>query len=156
MEVIEPRQCIFTGTTNKDAYLRDETGGRRFWPIKARLILIDELGNDRDQLFAEAVQLYRNGSKWWPNKDFEQQYITPQQAARYESDVWEDAIGSYLETSTRVLIGQVAKEALQIETPRIGRAEQNRIAAALEQLGWKRELPAGKSSWDGKKWWIKT
>jgi predicted P-loop ATPase len=149
-EVIEPRQCVFIGTTNKDTYLRDETGGRRFWPIKAGLIDAKALIRDRDQLFAEAVHSYRNGAAWHPDKDFERQHIAPEQAARYEADSWEDNIAEYLKTNTRVTIGQVAKEALHIETPRNGRAEQNRISAAMERLGWRKE----KKDWKGQTWWV--
>ena len=48
-------------------------------------------------------------------------------------------------------VAQVAHEALHIETPRLGSADQRRIAAALGQLGWKRQP----QSWDGKRWWTK-
>lgn len=151
-EVIEPRRCIFIGTTNRDVYLRDETGGRRFWPIKAGRIDIDALSRDRDQLFAEAVANYRSGANWWPDKDFERDFIMPEQAERYESDTWEETISAFVEVHTKVTIGEVAREALRIETPRIGTADQRRIAAALEQLGWKR-LP---KDWQGKRWWTKS
>jgi predicted P-loop ATPase len=154
-EVVEPRQCVFVGTTNRDSYLRDESGGRRFWPVKIGRIDIAALIRDRDQLFAEAVELYRRKEVWWPDKEFEREYIMPEQAARYEADAWEENIATYIATRTRVTIGEIAREALHIETPRIGTADQRRIAAALEQLIWHRERPAGKTDWQGKRWWVK-
>jgi predicted P-loop ATPase len=151
-EVIEPRQVIFIGTTNKNSYLKDETGGRRFWPIATSTVDATALVRDRDQLFAEAVVCYHQGASWWPDKDFEREHIVPQQAARYEADTWEENISDYLKINTKVTIGQVAR-ALGIETPRIGRADQNRIAAAMERLGWCRER-GGKKDWEGKIWWV--
>jgi predicted P-loop ATPase len=53
--VIEsPRSCVFWGTTNSDTYLKDETGGRRFWPIKAGRIDVNGLAAARDQLWARS------------------------------------------------------------------------------------------------------
>jgi predicted P-loop ATPase len=167
MEVIEPRQCIFVGTTNKDAYLRDETGGRRFWPVKTGKINLDGLTENRDQLFAEAVKLYREGMAWWPDKAFERKHVQPQQDARYESDVWEPVVKKYLTGKTRVTLLQVAVGALKYEaeppvrhegepmpvrgTPlnRLGTADQRRLAAVLTALGWeqKRDMQG--------RWWAK-
>jgi len=90
-------------------YLRDETGGRRFWPIKADFIDIDALAGDRDQIFAEAVARYHEGAQWWPDKDFERQYIMPEQSTRYESDAWEENIATYLKPQNKVTVGQVAR-----------------------------------------------
>jgi predicted P-loop ATPase len=137
-EVHEPRQCVFIGTTNKDAYLKDETGGRRFWPVKCGDIDVVGLHHDRDQLFAEAVHLYEQGWQWWPSKAFEAEHIAPQQSARYEADTWEEAIDTYLETRTKVTVGEVARGALNMENQRIGTADQRRIAAAMTRLGWER------------------
>jgi predicted P-loop ATPase len=148
-EVIEPRQCVFVGTTNKRAYLRDETGGRRFWPVRVGLIDLEKLARDRDQLFAEAVELYRSGYHWWPDADFERKFIAPQQDARYEADAWEETIQAFLAGRERTTISEVAQKALFIETPRLGTAEQRRIAAALERLGWCR-APRGPN---GERYW---
>jgi hypothetical protein len=43
---------------------------------------------------------------------------------------------------------------LGIETARIGAADQRRIAAALERIGWRRERADGKTDWQGKRWWV--
>jgi predicted P-loop ATPase len=117
--------------------------------VKVGKIDMDGLTADRDQLFAEAVDLYHSGEPWWPDRDFERAHIAPQQEARYETDAWQDMIETYLARQTQVTVGQVAKEALLIEAAKIGTADQRRISAIMERLNWKRQ-PV---DWQGKRWW---
>jgi predicted P-loop ATPase len=135
-EVTEPRQCIFIGTTNKSAYLKDETGARRFWPLKVGNINIDALARDRDQLFAEAVVAYRDGEKWWPDPAFERAHIKPEQAKRFEADPWDLPIREFVAGKERVSVTSVAIGALGLEVGKVGTIEQRRISGVLIELGW--------------------
>ena len=72
-----------------------------------------------------------------------------EQEARYEADAWEDNIRDFSPRRFKLTISDVARLALFIETPRIGTAEQRRIAAVLETLGWRR----AKRDFTGKRWW---
>lgn len=51
-----PRRCVFAMTTNQEEYLKDETGNRRWLPVKVLLpqANIEWLEENRNQLFAEA------------------------------------------------------------------------------------------------------
>jgi predicted P-loop ATPase len=144
-EVEEPRQCVFVGTTNRDSYLSDETGGRRFWPIKTGDILLQALEEDRDQLFAEACVRYDAGKPWWPDPAWEARHIKPEQEARFETDPWEDAVLAHVNAKmpdsdgvTRVQISEIARTALGADaTFRVATKDQRRIAAILIRHGWK-------------------
>jgi hypothetical protein len=157
-EIHEPRQCCFIGTTNKSLYLRDETGNRRFWPLKAGKLDLDLLQQDRDQLLAEAVVRFRRGEQWWPDAAFERKTIAAQQEARYEPDVWEKPVADFLARlpegdllrPKRTTILDVAIYALDFEderptskdeprgTPinRLTPKDQQRIARVLTHLQW--------------------
>lgn len=64
-----PRQCVFVGSTNDREYLKDDTGGRRFWPIECSVSEIDtdRLERNIDLLWAEAVALYRQMRREQPH-----------------------------------------------------------------------------------------
>lgn len=144
-EVHEPRQCVFVGTTNKGAYLKDETGGRRFWPVKVGSINLDALARDRDQLFSEAVSTYRAGVKWWPERALEASIIAVEQDARFEDDAWRDPIERWLSGRIKTTISECAVGALRFDQTKLGTADTRRITAILDRLGWQnRRTMAGR------------
>lgn len=149
LPVKEPRQCLFIGTTNQSRYLKDETGNRRFWPVKVGRIDTDALTADRDQLFAEAMVAYRRGDRSWPDRDFETRFILPQQEDRFEEDAWqqpiEDWIAEYKITSTT--IKDIGWGALNLDVSKIHTTEQRRISAVLTRLGWSFKRSHGVRRW---------
>lgn len=129
-----PRQCIFVGTTNESHYLRDATGARRFWPITITDIDLSAITNDREQLFAEAVHLFKKGEPW---------HIVPksaedEQESRRESDIWEDVISNYVEGRENVTILDICQsdQCLGMDIDRADRRTQLRIAKILKVLKW--------------------
>jgi predicted P-loop ATPase len=127
------------GTTNQDAYLRDETGNRRFWPVAVGKIDLKALKRDRDLLWAEALSRYRVGEKWHLTKA-ESALAEIAQEYRVSEDVWQSELAAALEGVTEVAIKDAAFR-LGLSTDKLNRAEQNRITAALKALGL---VPKGK------------
>lgn len=65
MPVAKPRRIVFTASTNDWQFLSDGPE-RRYWPIVVgSKVLVDELQADRNQIWAEAVHLFRRNEKWW-------------------------------------------------------------------------------------------
>lgn len=136
-EITYPRHCVFAGTTNKSDYLRDETGNRRFWPVKCGEIDLEGLRENRDTLLRAAVKAYQDGEKWWLEGEAEE-IAREQQESRLSVDEWHGIIEAHVGGMKHVSITDIATVALGLEKARIGRMEQNRISAILTQLGYVR------------------
>ena len=55
------RICVFVGTTNKEEWIEDSTGDRRFWPVFVTKLDLPAIEEERDQLIAEAVYYFQHG-----------------------------------------------------------------------------------------------
>jgi predicted P-loop ATPase len=139
MRLVEsPRQCVFAGTVNHGTYLRDETGGRRFWPITCGRIDTDALARDRDQLWAEAKARFDSGSVWWLETAELVQLASDQQGDRYEGDPWEEVIAPWLESRPSVSISELLEKCLTKPRSQWTQMDKNRAARCLRALGWER------------------
>jgi predicted P-loop ATPase len=133
--VVEPRQCVFIGTSNGGEYLRDPTGGRRFWPVWCNYVKRDEFRLARDQVMAEAVAAYRAGEDIYPSEDFEKEHFAPQQESRQYGDPWEEYIRPMLAKHNKLTLDAICM-ALRIDRAKIDHMSNARIRDILIKEGW--------------------
>ena len=134
-----PRQCVFAGTTNADAYLADETGNRRFWPVKVTGLCLGELVRDRDQLWAEAVARFNAGESWWLDREVEA-FAAEEQEQRRQGDPWEEPIIDWLGRQSKAehTVADILRGALRREVGDWIQTDLNRVARCLRALGYER------------------
>ena len=138
-----PRQCVFGGSVNQSQYLKDETGGRRFWPLKCGPVELARLRQDRDQLWAEAVARYRKGEPWWLNTTELTQIACEQQNERYQPHPWDSVIERWVTkdrlTSTdppEVTTANVLQYAINKDKGHWERRDEIQVGISLNRLGW--------------------
>lgn len=96
-----PRQCIIVGSTNSEnGFLRDITGNRRFWPVRVSANSPKKPWQlskyEIEQIWAEALELYRNGEKLYL-EGAEADTAVEEQAEAMETDEREGLVREYLE-----------------------------------------------------------
>lgn len=131
-----PRYFVLTGSTNEKEYLiPDESGHRRYWPVECGNIDIESLQSDREQLWAEAVRLYKTNFATWvlPN---EISIFTEQQEKRVMKDAWFDLVRKKLDSTDYSLTIDDIFDHLEIKPGLRGNLERSRIKSVLIQNGW--------------------
>ena len=134
------RRFVMIGTTNRNQFLVDSTGNRRFVPLEIGsgfLIPWKQLSEERDSLWASAVQAYRDGHSY----EFNSGEIA--QIAEYiqefgDPDPWMEKISHYVSLKEEVTAAEVLTKALDLDPRQQGRREARRVADVLQTLGWRR------------------
>jgi predicted P-loop ATPase len=156
-----PRRLVFIGTTNQEHFLADDTGNRRWCPVRTSMADIDAIKRDRLQLWAE-------GRVW-----FELFGVAFQDAERLAQDVhdehtitepWADSVADWLDapdalsgdtprTREFLQVHEVARDCLHIEARNLKRVDQMQIGKILRAQGYE----AGRVFQNGKQMrvWVK-
>jgi len=162
-----PRQCVFAGSVNDQTNLMDETGNRRFWPVRCGSLDIEALARDRDQLWAEAYDRFKGGAVWWLETEELNEAATKEQEDRYEVGAWDDIILAWVEDPQqrsdrtgehgallpinpfdsepgRVTAIDILLHAIGKPLHQIGKQDLNQVVRCLVHAGWTRET---KQTW---------
>ena len=146
------RRFVMIGTTNRNQFLVDSTGNRRFVPLEIGanfLIPWKQLQEERDMLWASAIAAYRNGESYEFNSG-EIAQISEYIQEFGDPDPWMEKISNYVALKPEVTAADVLTQALDLDPRAQGRREARRVADVLQTLGWRRLNTSRKDPITGK------
>lgn len=143
-----PRRLVFVGTTNQDEFLSDDTGNRRFLPVRVNNVNVEGIRQNRDQLWAEAKKMFADSGI---------QFSAAERLAASEhdkymiKDAWQETVSKWLNEpdittgekpidKNYLRSGEVLRWAIGLDPKNIGRREELRISKTLQSLGYKKTV----------------
>ena len=154
-----PRRGIIVGSTNRDEFLVDETGNRRFWviPVKAthkNPIDLDGLMKEVDAIWASAVHAYQNDEPYALTIEEEAQ-VNDENSKYTTGDPWKGPIETWLsvpqnklkDVTTEVLLSDAICKPVERQT----KHDQMKVASILRDLGYSK---ISRKSINGRRPWV--
>jgi predicted P-loop ATPase len=142
------RRFLFFGTTNQDEFLDDDTGERRWLPVRVGHCDVVAIEADCLQLWAEARDAYELAGIEWREAETLARGV---HAEHKIADAWLPIVEGWLaapdefaENSTPpgtrefLQVHEVASAALGLDVKNLGKREEMRIGKCLQVLGYRK------------------
>jgi len=158
-----PRQCVFIGTTNKEQFLTDKTGNRRFYPVKVYQNGYDLFDREQEikeyirQCWAEAKVLYdRDEIPNFADRRLISE-IRQMQDEATEDDYRVGLIAGYLDGRTETCVLDLWKNALGNEFSKPTKKDSQELGIIMQSIeGWSKQEKVKRFPTFGvQKWWAK-
>jgi predicted P-loop ATPase len=141
------RTCSFWATTNKQEFLVDPTGNRRYWVVEVKQrIDIEAVKQMRDVIWATALAAYESGEMFHFTPDEDYQLNLANDSWADDEDPWADAISNqiakYLTAQGSlewIDINTIMDKILSIPLERQDKRQRNRIGGILQLAGFNRK-----------------
>ena len=160
-----PRQCVFIGTTNKEQFLTDKTGNRRFYPVKVHQSGYDLFDHEEEikayirQCWAEAKVLYDRGEiPPYADRRLISEIREKQQDAT-EDDFRVGMIQSYLDGRHETCVLELWQNALGMsEYSKPAKKDSQEIGIIMQSMdGWEKQpKPKRFPGYGLQRWWART
>lgn len=144
-----PRRFVVIGTGNGDEILDDETGERRWLPLKVGAVALEAIRAARDQLWAEGVVMFDAHGVDWREA---QELATAEHAAFKVGDEWTGVVERWLNSDAMdgpdgpkrgdgpVRVIDILTSGLGMSVKEITRREELRVGKILRGLGYAKHV----------------